>query len=315
MRIHALALATLVACGSSTKHPVSNTGSGNPNDLVGAAMAENAKLNADYTCGCATDSPKALCNTPIVPDIREDNSMEAGGMPYLLSAPDRVKSMLGYLDTCWGKLADWEDARGMACLGQTEGTKPGPRPSCGAPPAYKLATVDEWWKQAKPCPGNQQLRTSANPMKKGALLAAWCVTIEEYDIEYAKGRITTWWVNGSVSSDRDPERRTEWYPHGQVKEDRKGAPLPPPDQYGIQPSSVIHHTHYWPNGQLSDRGDVIDGEMRGPWEGYRPDGTKDYAGTLNTYGDEPTWFDRDGKPVPEDDGGGGLAPSPSPASP
>jgi hypothetical protein len=301
------------ACGgpSSSSKPSVASRSGGDQDIVGAAMAENAKLTADYTCACAAESPtEAFCNTPIVPDLREDNSLDAGGMPYMFSAPDRMKIMLGYLDTCWGKVAVWEEARGMKCLGMAEGEQSGPRPSCGAPPVYELATVDAWWTQAKPCPGNQQLRTSANPMKQGALLAAWCVTIEEFDIEYAKGRITTWYVNGGVSSDRDASRRTEWYTHGQVKEDRKSVPPPPPDQYGIQPFSVVHHTHYWPNGQISDRGDVVDGEMRGLWEGFRPDGSKDYTGTLAKYGDEVTWLDRDGRPVPEENEGYGPTTSP-----
>jgi hypothetical protein len=172
-------------------------------------------------------------------------------------------------------------------------------PTCGVPAKYALATIEPWWKQAKPCPGNQQLRTSANPMKDGALLAAWCVTIEEYDIEYAKGRISTWYLTGGVASDRDPDRRTEWYVHGQVKEERKSVPAPAPDAHGIVPSSVVHHTHYWPNGQVSDRGDFVDGELRGLWEGFRPDGTKDYMGTLADYGDEVTWLDHDGKPIPK----------------
>jgi hypothetical protein len=302
MRIPALCLVTLAAAcgggGASTKPPLGNRSSAAPADLLGAAMAADAKLNADYACACAVDEPtEAFCEAPIVPDLPEDDTLEAGGMPYLLTGGDRMETMMTFVDTCWGRLAEWEDARGIACLGRGEGTKPGPRPSCGEPPAYHAATVDEWWKQATPCPGKQQLRTSPNPMKKGALLAAWCAEIGEFDIEHANGRITTWYVSGGVSSDRGPDRRTDWYAHGQVKEDRKLLPLPPPDAHGWTPASVIAHTHFWPNGQISDKGEYFDNEMRGLWEGFRPDGTKDYTGTLKEYGDEVTWLGRDGKPV------------------
>jgi hypothetical protein len=288
-------------CGGGTSSSgigsvANRSAAGNAEEAAAMALADIAKLNADYTCECADGNRSGRCSAEIVTEVKEDPTIAIesapGGLTY-----DQTLSLRAIMDTCWGQVADWEDARGLKCLGRESETKPGARKSCGNPVRYELATVDAWWKSATACGKGQYLVTKPNPMIPGALLLAHCAEKREYDIEYPVGRVTEWYVHGGVKSDRTAKSRTEWYPHGQ-KHLEVTTGSKPVDGDGNMPTMW---THYHLNGQVSDKGQRVWKDLFGTWEGFRKDGTLLYRATQEiAVGTTVKWFDRDGKEVPEE---------------
>jgi hypothetical protein len=283
-------------CGakpSTTTDNVTNRSQGSTATVVAAALADQAKLNADYTCECV-DKSDGRCKDAIVVDVPEDPFLHVEASPAGFTY-EQALAIRAVGESCWAKLADWEDARGLACLGQGDGPK-GARPSCGDKLAYELATVEPWWKSPTPCAKGQYLVTKPNPMIAGALLQARCAEKREFDIEYTVGRVTEWYVHGSVKSDRTAKSRTDWYPHGQ-KQLEVTTGSTPADADGTLPT---RWTHYHMNGQVSDQGQRVWANLHGPWEGFRPDGSLLYRATQEIVtGTTVTWFDLAGNEVPE----------------
>ena len=67
-----------------------------------------------------------------------------------------------------------------------------------------------------------------------------------------------------------------------------------------QPSPVPEVTYY-ANGKVKYRGANLDGQMHGPWEFFRTDGSLMRAGSFDRGQQVGTWktFDRDGRVVKE----------------
>jgi len=68
---------------------------------------------------------------------------------------------------------------------------------------------------------------------------------------------------------------------------------------------VPHEEHY-PNGRLKLRGAHLEGEMHGPWEFFRLDGSLMRSGSFERGRQVGPWrtFDRTGRKVKETDFGG-----------
>jgi len=62
---------------------------------------------------------------------------------------------------------------------------------------------------------------------------------------------------------------------------------------------------YYANGKVKFRGAHLDGEMHGPWEFFRTDGSLMRAGSFDHGRQVGTWktFDRDGRVIKETDFG------------
>ena len=60
-------------------------------------------------------------------------------------------------------------------------------------------------------------------------------------------------------------------------------------------------TTYYDNGRVKHRGATVEGDMHGPWEWYRRDGSLMRAGSFRRGRQVGTWrtFDREGRVVKE----------------
>jgi antitoxin component YwqK of YwqJK toxin-antitoxin module len=58
------------------------------------------------------------------------------------------------------------------------------------------------------------------------------------------------------------------------------------------------HTHHHKDGSLWARGQMLDGQMHGPWEFFRKDGTKLRSGSFDNGEQTGEWttYDKAGKP-------------------
>ncbi len=65
--------------------------------------------------------------------------------------------------------------------------------------------------------------------------------------------------------------------------------------------SPVPEVTYYANGKVKFRGAHLDGEMHGPWEFFRTDGSLMRAGSFERGRQVGTWqtFDRDGRVVKE----------------
>ena len=69
--------------------------------------------------------------------------------------------------------------------------------------------------------------------------------------------------------------------------------------------SLLPEVTYYANGKVKYRGANLDGQMHGPWEFFRTDGSLMRAGRFDRGRQIGTWttFDRDGRVVKETDFG------------
>ncbi|MEZ0241494.1 MAG: toxin-antitoxin system YwqK family antitoxin [Chloroflexota bacterium] len=73
------------------------------------------------------------------------------------------------------------------------------------------------------------------------------------------------------------------------------------------PNAVVPHEEHYDNGKVKLRGAHLAGEMHGPWEFFRKDGSMMRSGTLDRGRQVGVWrtYDRAGRIVKETDFGDG----------
>jgi antitoxin component YwqK of YwqJK toxin-antitoxin module len=71
------------------------------------------------------------------------------------------------------------------------------------------------------------------------------------------------------------------------------------------PSAPVAHTEHYADGKVKLTGAHLDGEMHGPWQFFRADGSLMRSGTLDRGRQVGRWrtFDRTGRMVKETDFG------------
>jgi antitoxin component YwqK of YwqJK toxin-antitoxin module len=74
----------------------------------------------------------------------------------------------------------------------------------------------------------------------------------------------------------------------------------------LNPGAAESQTTFYANGRVKNRGAYLDGEMHGPWEFYRLDGSLMRAGSFDRGRQVGVWrtHSRDGGVVSEKDFGG-----------
>ena len=72
-----------------------------------------------------------------------------------------------------------------------------------------------------------------------------------------------------------------------------------------EPSTPVPEVTHYANGQVKHRGAHLDGQMHGPWEFFRTDGSLMRAGSFDRGRQVGAWrtFDRSGRVVKETDFG------------
>jgi antitoxin component YwqK of YwqJK toxin-antitoxin module len=81
--------------------------------------------------------------------------------------------------------------------------------------------------------------------------------------------------------------------------------MPKPEEMPAGGTDAVPAIDHYDNGAVRFRGANLDGEMHGPWEFFRKDGSRMRAGTFDRGRQVGRWktFDRAGKVVKETDFG------------